>query len=149
MKRYIQILILPIMLFILGCEKDEPKEEINYFVGTWRLDSGQIRYTDQLIVDIFTPGSLINNDNTYETRIFNEDGTYSYQGALKGNPTSGSGTWSSTDEILTYIEDGETELWTYSISDDDTWVCYITYPETDDPESIVRYDWVYRKNIPE
>ena len=147
MKRYLQIFILPIMLFILGCEKDEPKEEVevNFFVGTWRLDSGEIQYMNAWESDQFMSGSLLNSETTYETRIFNDDGTYSYQGALQGNPTSGSGTWSSTDEILTYIENGETSLWNYAVVDDTSYSCYITYPETDDQWTVTRYSWKYNK----
>ena len=44
------------------------------------------------------------------------DGTYSYVTEMDGEHSSGNGTWSTTDNNLTVIEDGETNILSYSIS---------------------------------
>ena len=82
-------------------------EPVNPLVGTWSLVSVAFTlYTIPAQTVTFTA----DGESTYETMIFTESGTFSYQGAIDGDIQSGSGTWSSTDNFLTYIEDGETTL---------------------------------------
>ena len=73
----------------------------------------------------------------------NSDGNYSYQGFMDGEDLSGTGTWTSNDQILTFIEDGQTTLWTYSMVDNDNLSFEVTTPETDDYYStLTQYVWM-------
>ena len=39
--------------------------------------------------------------------VFNEYTTYSWQGVVNSEPSTGLGTWSMEDDILTFVENGE------------------------------------------
>ena len=113
-----------------GCEDDEAAESdpVNPLVGSWNLTS--VAYTSYHTNPSETVTYTADGETTYEIMILTESGTFSYQGVIDGGDMqSGSGTWSSTDEILTYIEDGETTLWTYNMTNNDNWSCYIEFPE--------------------
>ena len=58
-------------------------------------------------------------ENVFQTMAINSDGNYSYQGLINDEDLSGAGTWSANDQILTFIEDGQTTLWNYSMTDND------------------------------
>ena len=130
MSKYLKILLFSLVAF-MGCEDDKASESdpVSPFVGTWSLASVSFTlYTNPAQTVTYTA----NGESTYETLIMTESGTYSYQGAIDGDMLSGSGTWSSTDDILTLVEDGATTLWTYSMTNDDNWSCYVETPENDD-----------------
>ena len=96
------LLMLP-LLFWLGCE-DDATDDTNPLVGVWEMTTASI------LIE-FTPSQTItyNSDaNNNETMILAEDGTYSSSGYSDGESFSGSGSWSSTSNKLTIIEDGET-----------------------------------------
>ena len=72
------------------------------------------------------------DNNNSETMILGEDGTYSVSGVSDGESYSGSGSWSSTANKLTIMEDGEeTVIVDFSISGS-TLTATITEAETDD-----------------
>ena len=129
MAKYLKIILLSLMIFN-SCEDErvasEEAEPVNPLIGTWDLVSVALTvYTTPAQTVTF----IADGESTYETMIFTDQGTFSYQGAIDGDMLSGSGTWSSTDDILTYIEDGETTLWDYTMTDDDNWSCEVTTPE--------------------
>ena len=140
MRKYLNIILFG-LLVVIGCEDDKASESdpVNPLVGTWSLTSVSFTlYTNPAQTVTFTA----DGESTYETMIFTESGTFSYQGAIDGDMQSGSGTWSSTGNILTYVEDGETTLWTYSMTNDDNWSCYVETPENDDYYGTrTQYSW--------
>ena len=141
MSKYLKILLFSLMVF-MGCEDDKVSDSdpVNPFVGTWSLSSvaATIYTTPAQTVTFIADG-----ETTYETLIFTESGTFSYQGAIDGDMVSGSGTWSSTDDILTYVENGQTTLWTYEMPNNDEWSCYVETPENDTSYGTrTEYSWV-------
>ena len=97
------LLILP-LLFWLGCE-DDATDDTNPLVGVWEMTTVSILIETEPFPQTITYNSDANNN---ETMILAEDGTYSSSGILDGDSFSNSGSWSSTSNKLTIIEDGET-----------------------------------------
>ena len=104
------LLMLP-LLFWLGCE-DDATDDTNPLVGVWEMTTVSILIETEPFPQTITYNSDANNN---ETMILAEDGTYSSSGVSNGLPYndnwtlfSGSGSWSSTSNKLTIIEDGET-----------------------------------------
>ena len=125
LSKYLKVLIFSLLVFN-ACEDEKVAEPVNPLVGTWSLVSVALTvYTTPAQTVTF----IADGESTYETMIFTENGNFSYQGAIDGDMISGSGTWSSTDNILTYIEDGSTTLWDYTMNDDNNWSCEVTTPE--------------------
>ena len=75
--------------------------------------------------------------------IFNEDTTYSWQGVVNSEPSTGLGTWSMEDDILTFVENGESSSWIYSISNSNNWSMSIEYPGDDVIQyaTLSEYNW--------
>ena len=97
------LLMLP-LLFWLGCE-DDATDDTNPLVGVWEMTTVSILIETEPFPQTITYNSDANNN---ETMILAEDGTYSSSGYSDGESFSGSGSWSSTSNKLTIIEDGET-----------------------------------------
>ena len=71
------------------------------------------------------------DNNNSETMILGEDGTYSSSGKMDGVSFTDSGSWSSTANKLTIMEDGEdTIIFDFSISGS-TLTTTVTEEETD------------------
>jgi len=109
MQRFLLILVgvLTVSIFI-SCEKEEPKEEINFsklILGTWQVT--HIEH-DSVMVDITQPPYSATFE--YTSATFSSGGTYSSVGFF----VTGSGTYTIQDNtIITYI-DGE-ESYKYEI----------------------------------
>ena len=97
------LLMLP-LLFWLGCE-DDATDDTNPLVGVWEMTTVSMLIETEPFPQTITYNSDANNN---ETMILAEDGTYSSSGDSDGESFSGSGSWSSTSNKLTIIEDGET-----------------------------------------
>ena len=110
MVRYI-LLLLFIGLVFWSCEEEQP-EEVDTLVGVWEMTSASTLVQSNPSTTITITADANNN----ETMILGEDGTYSYSGKINGGAESGSGSWSSTANKLTIIEDGETTIVDFSIS---------------------------------
>ena len=111
MKRLL-LIVLPLLLMV-GCEdKKSTEEEVNPLVGVWDMTSASILVQSNPSTTI----TITKDANNFETMILGEDGTYSYSGKINGEDDSGSGSWSSTANKLTIIEDGETTIIDFSIS---------------------------------
>ena len=147
-----------------GCEdtKTSETEPINPLVGNWTLAS--------IFVTVYSNPSLFNSSSqtisfapdtaTYGTMIFNEDATYSWQPSFRfyyiqhqlpdslfvdngETDDSNLGTWSTEDNILTYVENGKSHSWTYSISNSNNLSMSIEYPADDVLEyaTLSEYNW--------
>ncbi len=136
--------LLPILLISLwGCEdtKKSESDPIHPLIGNWTLTS--------VFVTVYSnPTQTLNfvadGETTYGTMIFNEDTTYSWQGVVNSEPSTGLGTWSTEDNILTYVEEnGESSSWTYSISNSNNWSMSIEVPADDvlEYETLSEYNW--------
>ena len=111
MKRLL-LIVLPLLLMV-GCEDEKAtEEEVNPLVGVWDMTSASILVQSNPSTTI----TITKDANNFETMILGEDGTYSYSGKINGEDDSGSGSWSSTANKLTIIEDGETTIIDFSIS---------------------------------
>jgi len=111
MKRLL-LIVLPLLL-IVGCEDEKAtEEEVNPLVGVWDMTSASILVQSNPSTTI----TITKDADNFETMILGEDGIYSYSGKINGEPESGSGSWSSTANKLTIIEDGETTIIDFSIS---------------------------------
>ena len=111
MKRLL-LIVLPLLLMV-GCEDDKAAEEaVNPLVGVWDMTSASILVQSNPSTTI----TITKDADNFETMILGEDGIYSYSGKINGEDDSGSGSWSSTANKLTIIEDGETTIIDFSIS---------------------------------
>ena len=126
MKKLLPLFSL-LLIFSFGCEDDKAtEEEVNPLVGVWEMTSASILIQSNPSQTITLTADADNN----ETMILGEDGTYSYSGKINGESESGSGSWSSTANKLTIIEDGETIIVDFSISGS-TLTTTVTEEETD------------------
>ena len=127
MKRLL-LIVLPLLLMV-GCEDEKAtEEEVNPLVGVWDMTSASILVQSNPSTTI----TITKDANNFETMILGEDGTYSYSGKWDGESDSGSGSWSSTANKLTIMEDGEeTVIVDFSISGS-TLTATLTEAETDD-----------------
>ena len=126
MKQLLTIL-LSFSLLTIGCEDDKAAEEdVNPLVGVWEMTSASFLIQSNPSETI----TITADNNNSETMILGEDGTYSYSGKINGESESGSGSWSSTANKLTIIEDGETIIVDFSISGS-TLTTSLTEEETD------------------
>ena len=134
MKKLLPLFSL-LLIFSFGCEDDKAtEEEVNPLVGVWEMTSASILIQSNPSQTITLTADADNN----ETMILGEDGTYSYSGKINGESESGSGSWSSTANKLTIMEDGEeTVIVDFSISGS-TLTVTITEAETDeDYETVI------------
>ena len=134
MKKLLPLFSL-LLIFSFGCEDDKAtEEEVNPLVGVWEMTSASILIQSNPSQTITLTADADNN----ETMILGEDGTYSYSGKINGEDESGSGSWSSTANKLTIMEDGEeTVIVDFSISGS-TLTATITEAETDeDYETVI------------
>ena len=134
MKKLLPLFSL-LLIFSFGCEDDKAtEEEVNPLVGVWEMTSASILIQSNPSQTITITAD---NDNS-ETMILGEDGTYSVSGNEDGYSYSGSGSWSSTANKLTIMEDGEeTVIVDFSISGS-TLTATITEAETDeDYETVI------------
>ena len=88
MKKYLLSILL---VSFWGCEdtKTSESEPINPLIGNWTLTS--------VFVTVYSnPTQTLNfvadAETTYGTMIFNEDATYSWQGVVNSEPSTGLGT---------------------------------------------------------
>ena len=126
MKKLLPLFSL-LLIFSFGCEDDKAtEEEVNPLIGVWEMTSASILIQSNPSQTITLTADADNN----ETMILGEDGTYSYSGKINGESESGSGSWSSTANKLTIIEDGETIIVDFSISGS-TLTTSLTEEETD------------------
>ena len=100
MKKLLYPLFTLLILFTVGCGDDD---DSNPLVGVWVMTTKS--FFVENTSETFTYDSTTTNN---ETMILAEDGTYSSSGILDGDSFSNSGSWSSTSNKLTIIEDGET-----------------------------------------
>ena len=162
MRKY----LLPILLInFWGCEdtKISESDPINPLVGNWTLAS--IFVTVYSTPSLFNPSaqtiSFAPDTVNYGTMILNEDATYSWQPSfffyyIQGHlpdslfvhngegDDSNLGTWSTEDSILTYVENGKSHSWTYSISNSNNLSMSIEYPADDVLEyaTLSEYNWI-------
>ena len=115
MKKLLYPLFTLLILFTVGCGDDD---DSNPLVGVWVMTTKS--FFVENTSETFTYDSTTTNN---ETMILAEDGTYSSSGASNGLPYndnwtlfSGSGSWSSTSNKLTIMEDEETLILDFSIS---------------------------------
>ena len=105
MKKLLYPLFTLLILFTVGCGDDDATDA-DPLVGVWEMTTASI------LIE-FTPSQTTtynSDDDNNETMILAEDGTYSSSGDSDGESYSGSGSWSSTSNKLTIIEDGEDTL---------------------------------------
>ena len=106
MKKLLYPLFALLILFTVGCgDDDATTDDTNPLVGVWEMTTVSILIETEPFPQTITYNSDANNN---ETMILAEDGTYSSSGILDGDSFSNSGSWSSTSNKLTIIEDGET-----------------------------------------
>ena len=113
MKNLLSMLLVFSFLFTIGCEDDDATEsEFNPLVGVWNMTSIVIESEGTTTIDA--------DDDFNMVIIFNEDGTFSNQGAFDGESHSESGTWSTSGNTITTIFDDEgetiTDVWDYTLS---------------------------------
>ena len=115
MKKLLYPLFALLILFTVGCGDDD---DTNPLVGVWVMTTKS--FFVENTSETFTYDSTTTNN---ETMILAEDGTYSSSGVSNGLPYndnwtlfSGSGSWSSTSNKLTIMEDEETLILDFSIS---------------------------------
>ena len=134
MKKLLYPLVIFSILFTIGCEDDKAAEEdVNPLVGVWEMTSASF-----LIQSNPSETITITADNeNSETMILGEDGTYSSSGKMDGVSFTDSGSWSSTANKLTIMEDGEdTIIFDFSISGS-TLTTSLTRAETDTDWGVV------------
>ena len=134
MKKLLYPLVLFSILFTIGCEDDKAAEEdVNPLVGVWEMTSASFLIQSNPSETI----TITADNNNSETMILGEDGTYSSSGKQDGDSDSGSGSWSSTANKLTIMEDGEdTIILDFSISGS-TLTTSLTRAETDTDWGVV------------
>ena len=145
MRKYLLSILL---VGFWGCEdtKTSESEPINPLIGNWTL-------TSVFITVYSNPTQTLNfvadGETTYGTMIFNEDATYSWQGVVNSAPGTGLGTWSMEDDILTFVENGESSSWIYSISNSNNWSMSIEYPGDDVIQyaTLSEYNWTRAEQI--
>ena len=113
MRNLLSMLLVFSFLFTIGCGDDDANES-NPLVGVWNMTS--VSFTN----DGTTTTIDASNDFSI-VFIFNEDGTFSNQGAFDGESHSETGTWSTSENKLTIITDDvaegeETDIWDYTLS---------------------------------
>ena len=128
MKKILYPLFIFTILFTIGCEDEKVvEEEVNPLVGVWEMVTVSMTILSNPSQNLTITSDSDNN----ETMILGEDGTYSYSGKWDGENDSGSGSWSSTANKLTIMEDGEdTIIVDFSISGS-TLTTSLTEEETD------------------
>ena len=128
MKKLLYPLVIFSILFTIGCEDDKAAEEdVNPLVGVWEMTSASFLIQSNPSETI----TITADANNIHTMILSEDGTYSSSGKQDGDSYSGSGSWSSTANKLTIMEDGEdTIIVDFSISGS-TLTTTVTEEETD------------------
>ena len=133
MKQLLTIL-LSFSLLTIGCEDDKAAaEDVNPLVGVWEMTSASFLIQSNPSETI----TITADNNNSETMILGEDGTYSSSGKQDGDSDSGSGSWSSTANKLTIMEDGEdTIILDFSISGS-TLTTSLTRAETDTDWGVV------------
>ena len=157
MRKYLLSILL---VGFWGCEdtKTSESEPINPLIGNWTLTS--------VFVTVYSnPTQTLNfvadGETTYGTMLLNEDATYSWQPSfffyyIQGHlpdslfvhngegDDSNLGTWSTEDNILTYVENGKSHSWTYSISNSNNLSMSIEYPADDVLEyaTLSEYNWI-------
>ena len=104
-----KLIALSLLLFIIGCDNSTGSESVHPLVGTWEITEITATSGSQSV-------TLTADDDNNQTFIFNAVGTYSYVTEMDGEYSSGNGTWSTTDNNITFIEDGETSILSYSVS---------------------------------
>ena len=114
MRNLLSMLLVFSFLFTIGCGDDEATDETNPLVGVWNMTSVVIESEGTTTLDASDEFSIV--------LIFNEDGTFSNQGAFDGESHSETGTWSTSENKLTVItedvqEGTETEIWDYTVSE--------------------------------
>ena len=129
MKKLLYPLFALLILFTVGCgDDDATADDTNPLVGVWEMTSASFLIQSNPSTTI----TITADANNYETMILGEDGTYSVSGVSDGESYSGSGSWSSTANKLTIMEDGEeTVIVDFSISGS-TLTTTLTEAETDD-----------------
>ena len=135
MKKLLYPLFALLILFTVGCgDDDATTDDTNPLVGVWEMTSASFLIQSNPSQTI----TVTADNNNSETMILAEDGTYSVSGVSDGESYSGSGSWSSTANKLTIMEDGEdTIIFDFSISGS-TLTATITEAETDeDYETVI------------
>ena len=134
MKKLLYPLVIFSILFTIGCEDDKAAEEdVNPLVGVWEMTSASFLIQSNPSETI----TITADANNIHTMILGEDGTYSSSGKQDGDSDSGSGSWSSTANKLTIMEDGEdTIILDFSISGS-TLTTSLTRAETDTDWGVV------------
>ena len=126
MKKILYPLFIFTFLFTIGCEDEKVEEEVNPLIGVLEMETVSMTILSNPSQNLTITSDSDNN----ETMILGEDGTYSYEGKVNGESDSGSGSWSSTSNKLTIVEDGDTDIWDFSISGDEL-TLNITTEETE------------------
>ena len=136
MKKYLIILLLPLLVFTISCEDDNDSSTSNPLVGVWEMTSVVITIQSNPIQSV----TYIANDSTNDiTLILGADGTYSTTGQLNGSNNTFGGTWSSTGNKITIFETSPetlTEIYDYILSGNNLKMT-ITQPETAEAWAIV------------
>ena len=97
MRKYINYLsLLTLTLFLSNCDKSSTESTVDPLVGVWEWTSTTM--TDGTSTYTETPST-----GEYEKVIIYQDGTCSFIYIYDGETTTGSGTWSTNSNKLTWI----------------------------------------------
>lgn len=106
LNRSILVRATLIMLFVAGCEKDEPK--VHELVGTWLFTSGTIYYGSS-VASADSSKAVTVFDNGTLTITFNDDNTGSSIFTEPGDVYTTEFSWSTSgSELVATNEDGTT-----------------------------------------
>lgn len=109
------------VLIVLGsasftsCSDDD--DDTDPIVGTWKL-TGDITefYIDGDLTTTYDEGDSIDEDNYYKY-TFKSNGTVIFTEVYEGSAEDYSGTYTTNGNVLTLTGDGDSEEYTFSISD--------------------------------
>ncbi len=97
MRKYINYLsLLTLSLFLSNCDKSSTESTVDPLVGVWE-------WTSTTMTDGTSTYTETSSTGDTETVIMNQDGTCSFTVTSGGETTTGSGTWSTNSNKLTWI----------------------------------------------
>ena len=116
MKKYLIILLLPLLLFTISCEDENDSSTSNPLAGIYEMTSVVLQIQSNPVQTLTYNANGSTNDITL---ILGADGSYSTTGQLDGNPNTFGGTWSSTGNKLTIFQTSPTtatEIYDYTLN---------------------------------
>ena len=131
MKKYLIVLLLPLLVFTVSCEDENDSSTSNSLAGIYEMTSVVLQIQSNPVQTLTYNANGSTNDITL---ILGADGSYSTTGQLDGNPNTFGGTWSSTGSKLTIFQTSPTtvtEIYDYTLNGNN-FSKSISYPETDE-----------------